>query len=87
MKKIMAGVMIGAISALCILMMCGFGFNKQIVDFNYHFTKVYLLCEDSTKEYKIKSWNDWDDSDMVQFTTIDGKVFYTHASRVIFVGE
>lgn len=60
-------------------------YNKQIFDTSYVFTKAYIIDTDTTIE--IKSWNDYDASDMIQFTDKDGKVYLTHSSNVILMNK
>lgn len=59
------------------------GFNKQIIDWDYKFNQAEILNGADAGTYSIKSWADYDDSDVVQFTTIDGTVFLTHYNNVI----
>ena len=75
------------VSLLLSLIISGCGYNKQIVDLNYRFNKAVLIMGNETKEYSIKKWNDYPDSDIVQFVTSNGEVIYTHASNVIFYGN
>lgn len=73
------------ISLMCFLTSCG---NKDIFDTEYTFTKAIVTLPDGTVEtYNIKSWTDYADSDMVQFKTSDGKVYLTHSSNVLLVGD
>ena len=72
---------------LIIFALSGCSYNKQIVDLNYGFTKVDLIRGDNVVTYEIKKWNDFDDSDMVQFVTKNGEVIYTHGENVIFYGN
>ena len=65
MKKLLciilcAGCLILALSAC----------NKQIIDFDCHFNYAYVrLPNGEMVEGRIKSWNDWSDSDMLQVTS------------------
>lgn len=59
------------------------GCNKQMFDFDYGFKEAYII--DTGETIKIKSWNDYDGSDMIQFTDTDGKVYLTHSSNVILM--
>lgn len=61
------------------------GFNQQVVDTNYRFDYAILFRADGEQRIPIKSWLDWEDSDMIQFTATDGTVYYTHSSNVILV--
>ena len=58
------------------------GCNQQIVDMNYSFN--YAVIE-GVGEVKVKSWADYQDSDMVQVVTEDDVVYYTHGSNVILI--
>lgn len=81
MKKIIALIL--AI-LLFVTVLTGCGYNKQIFDMSYKFNYAVVNCLDGTTESgRIKSWNDYDDSDMVQVTFENGKVFYTHSSNVV----
>lgn len=59
------------------------GCNYQAFDLNYEFNEVYII--DTGNTIKIKSWVDYSDSDMIQFTDTDGKVYFTHSSNVILM--
>lgn len=70
--------------ALCACSAESVGYNKQIVDWNYKYnTAVILLPDGTTQTCTVTSWNDWEDSDMIQIVDDDGVVYYTHASNVI----
>lgn len=62
------------------------GCNKQIIDLNYKFDKAYIILGEEVKEVSIKSWNDYEASDMVQITTTDGEVYLTHSTNIILAG-
>lgn len=69
---------------LFVTVLTGCGYNKQIFDVNYKFNYAVVNCLDGTTESgRIKSWNDYDDSDMIQVTFENGKVFYTHGSNIV----
>jgi len=61
------------------------GSNKQLIDLSYKFDYAILFRADGEQRIPIQSWRDWTDSDMIQFTAIDGTVYYTHSSNVILV--
>lgn len=61
------------------------GCNAQVVDFNYKYEEAYIELPTGYEEVEIKSWTDYEDSDMVQITTTDGTVYYTHGSKVVLV--
>ena len=61
------------------------GFNKQVADLNYRFTRAIIHFSDGDMEVEIRSWCDYDDSDMVQVTATDGTIYYTHGSNIILI--
>ena len=58
------------------------GCNKQIIDLDYSFN--YAVIE-GIGEVKVKSWNDYENSDMIQVTDTDGSVYLTHSSNVVLI--
>lgn len=83
MKKLLciilcAGCLILALSAC----------NKQIIDFDYCFNYAYVrLPNGETVEGRIKSWKDWNDSDMLQVTFYDGSIYYSHSTNIVLVSK
>ena len=69
------------IFGICAMLLTGC--NKQVFDLDYAFKEAYIIDTDET--IKIKSWCDYGDSDMIQFTDTDGKVYLTHSSNVILM--
>ena len=61
------------------------GYNKQVADLNYKFTRAIIRFADGDMEVEIRSWCDYDDSDMIQITATDGTVYYTHGSNIILI--
>ena len=82
MKRIAVVILIISFCLLCFA-----GCNKQILDFNYKFDYAIVNCFGEIVEGPIKSWNDYDDSDMVQVIFENGDVYYTHGSNVIFINK
>jgi major membrane immunogen (membrane-anchored lipoprotein) len=80
MKKIICLLLVlAAMLALC-------GCNQTIIDTTYHFDYAYVAMPDGTcVEGNVKSWKDWDDSDVIQVTFTDGTVYYTHSSNVVLI--
>lgn len=84
MKKIVCLLLV---LALCFAIV-GCGYNKTLVDVSYRFNYAYIAMPDGTCiEGDVKSWKDWDDSDMIQVTFSDGAVYYTHSSNVVLIAE
>lgn len=79
-KRIVAGLIILIFSVLC-LTSCGY--NRQLVDLDWKYNYAIIFLPDSEKiEGKVTSWNDYEQSDMVQ-VKIDGVTYLTHSSNVI----
>lgn len=57
--------------------------NKQYFDFKQTFNYAYVQDGTNTVKYHIKAWKDWQNSDAIQFITVDGQTFYTHLNRVM----
>lgn len=87
-KRIIISTAIIIIVFALIIGLSGCGFNKQIIDLDYKYTTAIILYpNDEAKTYEIRSWTDFENSDSIQISTIDGKVIYTHLSNVILIGE
>lgn len=79
MKKFISIILILAI----IFTFSACGYNKQILDLDYKFNYAIIFLPDgSTIEGKVTSWNDYEESDMIQ-VKIDGITYLTHSSNVI----
>ena len=79
MKKLLSIILIFAI----IFAFSACGYNKQILDLDYKFNYAIIFLPDgSTIEGKVTSWNDYEESDMIQ-VKIDGITYLTHSSNVI----
>lgn len=63
------------------------GCNAQIIDLNYKFNRAYIELPDGTVEVEVLTWKDYEDSDMVQVTTVDGTIYYTHGSKIILIND
>ena len=63
------------------------GCNKQIVDLNYKFDKVYIrLPNGQCVEGRLDSWLDFEEVDQIQ-VKVNGKTYLTHISNVVMVNE
>lgn len=79
MKKVICLLMV----LVMIVMLIGCGYNKQLVDLDYKFNYAIIFLPDgSTIGGKVSSWNDYEESDMIQ-VKIDGVTYLTHSSNVI----
>ena len=69
------------ISLIVVMLFCSVvlvGCNKQVFDYNYKFNYIHLYETDEC--YKIKSWQDYDDSDQIQVTLEDGAIILVHST-------
>lgn len=83
-KKIALLLALIMVFSLCACSAGSVGYNKQIVDWNYKYNTAVIFLPDGTmKTCVVASWNDWEDSDMIQIVDDKGIVYYTHASNVI----
>ena len=72
MKKTIIGILaVGMILTGC---------NRQIID--THWTFKYADIE-GIGTVEISSWNDYEQSDMIQITAKDGTTYLTHSNNVI----
>ena len=87
MKKILAFIL----AFVLILSLAGSAwadFNMNLFDTKYSFNYAYVgLPNGKTIEGEIKSWKDWDDSDMLQVTFTDGSTYYSHSSNIVLVSK
>ena len=87
MKKVLSVVALILMLCTVLVVLAGCG-NKDIFDTEYSFTKAMVLMPDGTVEtFTVTSWTDYSDSDMVQFKTTGGKVYLTHSSNVLLIGD
>lgn len=58
------------------------GCNMQVVDTNWRFETIECTMPDGTAtEFNIKSWKNFSDGDMLQFTTEDNVTYLTHSEN------
>lgn len=62
--------------------------NRGIgVDLNNRFNRAIIKLGEMVHEIGIKSWRDFDDSDVVQIIGEDGTVYLTHYNNIILVNR
>ena len=81
MKKLLT------IIATLSILTCLTGCNKQVLDLDYKYDYAIIDRYDGEEKVALKSWIDYNESDMIQVTSTDGKVYLTHSSRVILIKE
>ncbi len=79
-------IVAGVILAIMTLLLKGC--NRQIVDINWNFRRAVIRdgFGNLSGTINIKSWRDYDQSDMVQITTDKGQVILTHSTNIILLG-
>lgn len=65
----------------------GCSYNKQMFDTNYSFKYAVVMRADGEQLIEIRSWRDFEDGDQIQFTSVDGITYLTHASNVILLSD
>jgi len=63
---------------------CG---NQQVFDTTWSFNRAIVMTGDDSYEVDIQSWRDFENSDMIQIRTTDGKTYLTHSSNIILIQE
>ncbi len=65
------------------------GWNREVgADTKFEFNTAYIdLGDGSMTKLEISSWRDFENSDHLQFTTIQGVTYLTSASRVVLTSE
>ena len=87
MKKILAFILV----LVLVLSLAGSAwadFNMSLFDTKYSFKYAYVgLPNGKTIEGEVKSWKDWDVSDMLQVTFVDGSTYYSHSSNIVLISK
>ena len=82
MKKFVA---LGLILVLVCSLLCSC--NMTLLDTTYSFEEAIIFRADGEQRVKIKSWCDYENSDMIQITLENGDVYLTHSSNVILISN
>lgn len=82
MKKLI--VLICVFVLICSVF-CGCEYNRTVFDTTYSFTEAVIFRADGEEHVIVKSWCDYENSDMIQITLEDGTVYLTHSSNVILI--
>ncbi len=80
-KKLFIVILIITLVLICCTS-CG---NKNFFDTTWTFEEVYIkLPNGEVIHGKLKSWDDYDNSDMIQ-VEVNGKVYLTHTANVVLI--
>ena len=77
-------VLIAATLLACVPMEAE-AYNRSIFDTKYSFTEAIVFRADGEEHVKVKTWCDYENSDMIQITLDNGTTYLTHSSNVILV--
>jgi len=61
------------------------GYNRSWFDLTYNFSEAIVFRADGEERVTVKSWCDYENSDMIQITLEDGTTYLTHSSNVILI--
>lgn len=61
------------------------GYNRSFFDLTYNFTEAIVFRADGEDHVKVKTWCDYENSDMMQITLEDGTTYLTHSSNIILI--
>lgn len=61
--------------------------NVNIFDTHYTFNYAILQWSDGEEVIPITSWSDYENSDQLQFTSVDGITYLVHSSDVFLVSD
>ena len=60
-------------------------YNRSFFDLTYNFTEAIVFRADGEDHVKVKTWCDYENSDMIQITLEDGTTYLTHSSNIILI--
>lgn len=61
--------------------------NRSWFDLTYKFEEAIVFRGDGEEHVRVKSWCDYENSDMIQITLDNGKTYLTHSSNVILIAD
>ena len=70
-----------ALVAVCALALTGC--NYQIVDLNFHFSKVHVF--ETGRCYDISSWTDYEDGDQIQVNITGYGTCLFHSNQIVLI--
>ena len=65
---------------------CTGGFNQQIIDLNYKYTKCITWVGNKVIEIEIDKWNDYE-GEQIQIVGKDGNVYLVSSMNSILINE
>jgi len=63
------------------------GYNRTLVDLVYGYDEAIISRGDGEQRIQVKSWCDYENSDMIQVTATDGTTYLTHSSNLILISN
>lgn len=86
MKKKISIIACAIVMLVMSVFATGCGCNRKILDWNYNYNRCLIYENGAWTEYRVDSWDDYDDGTITIWTT-DGQMIYTHSENVIMYGE
>lgn len=62
-------------------------FNRNLIDTVWKYDSAIVITPTEEIKGAIKSWNNYENSDMIQVTFENGTIYYTHSSNVILIAK
>ncbi len=76
------------LSLVLVGLCCSGFFNKQIVDIKWEFRQAWIRWPDGTSsKLRIKKWNDYEQSDMIQIIDTNDTVYLTHSCNIMLISK
>lgn len=62
-------------------------YNRSWFDTVYNFERAVVMRGDGEEHVNVKSWCDYEGSDMIQITLDTGETYLTHSSNIILIAD
>lgn len=89
MKKNIIVLLVLLITCFCIATLCGCqgGCNKDIIDWQYAYTRAYVKIGNEWKDIAIKQWTDYE-GEQIQITLYDNsKILTSSINCILYYGK
>lgn len=61
--------------------------NRSWFDTKWNFSEAIVFRADGEEHVNLKSWTDFEGSDMIQITLENGTTYLTHSSNIILIAK
>lgn len=86
MKKKINTIFCAIVLLFVSIVISGCSCNQRVWDTNFKYDRCLIKEGDVWVEYRVDSWDDYDDGTITIWTT-DGQMIFTHTENVIMYGE